>query len=1309
MEKREEKGGGCTINKTNECAERDTTDKKLRQDVPVGILRTDGTTKPKRICSDLRLLVQGEPSSPAPSVDRLSVTFAEDSIRSDSSIRTNFFNSNASPKSMDKVHFPTVTDAEDSEEEDYSASVNAIIQRKASLKRSRRRSKRRTSSPYSPDILPGTQNVRRSSIYTTSSGDTAITIDNTPGLELTQEQIFENIRLHKEVLTNVKMQPWNMRKKLKLVMQAKSYVKRHEGALQERFTQTHSIKNMIARWNIYLVKKWQHYHREMANISNWLVPWERRIKEIESHFGSVVASYFTFLRWLFWVNFVISVILLAFVLMPEIITTSTKSDSDRKEILPEDKYNSTNFLTLWDFEGILKYTPVFYGWYTNQDFQTGYRLPLAYFITQLVVYVYSFVATLRKMAVNSRMSKLSEKDDESIFTWKVFTGWDYMIGNSETAQNKVMSIIMGFKEALLEEAERKRKARNWKIIWRRIFVNIAILGLFALSAAAVVQVVERSTEPASNGTFWRRNETSIVMTLISFIFPMILEFLGFMEQYHPRKQLRIQLARIMLLNLLNLYSLIFAQFNKISDMSIDLLKYKPNATVISSDVFAVTNNFEEVVVPSISKTISEPGIICRTVCYMIPNESKEEVQLDNLIASLTTTIATTSFSKLWEAITTSTTHSSAHFTTESSIENLTYSGSGENTTEYSFIPDDNFTLPLNNFINNFQDYLSYILGSIDINSDENVTETSTAVYETTTSTVQSSSFDTLKTTVATILNTTSYEITGKYQDEFTTFYNDVTSAISEYSKKCEEVCEGVTSTTPTTTLLVTTSPEYVYDDNYQNRTKLRSLCWETMFGQELVKLTVMDTVFTVAGTVGIDFCRGVFVRSMNRCWCWDLEKIFPEYGEFKVAENILHLVHNQGMVWMGMFFSPGLIAINVGKLILLMYLRSWAVLTCNVPHSVVFRASRSNNFYFALLLTMLFLCVLPVGYAIVVVQPSWHCGPFSRYKRIYHILTDTVKNLVPEKLHKALDYAVSPGIVIPILVLLILIIYYLISLTSALREANADLKVQLRQERTEERRKMFQIADRRRRAGSGGSGALDSTPFSKWKKLIRTLPMGKSTDESLHKVTSTTLSDDKEKEMHRAREIVVKFLRRKLKKSNEDMRRIEDEGTDNDQHESLPDDCNKQARELKRYESIDSNDEKNLQKLPNSSDVRPLEYNRSFKVKRDEWRDYYKRSSSSSKDTRQDSISSNWSDNIPVITISKTQSTESILGCNSKENAAQDDKSDSNATQIRHLLLKQSEVNMDDESEEDDSTKTTVKSINIDQTSMNGNLDFIID
>lgn len=64
------------------------------------------------------------------------------------------------------------------------------------------------------------------------------------------------------------------------------------------------------------------------------------------------------------------------------------------------------------------------------------------------------------MAANSRLSKLSEKDEECAFSWKLFTGWDFTIGNHETAHNRVSSLTLGFKETLLEEAEKQKDKRE---------------------------------------------------------------------------------------------------------------------------------------------------------------------------------------------------------------------------------------------------------------------------------------------------------------------------------------------------------------------------------------------------------------------------------------------------------------------------------------------------------------------------------------------------------------------------------------------------------------------------------------------------------------------------------------------------------------------------------------------------------------------------------------------------------------------------------------------------------------------------------
>ncbi|GFY45241.1 transmembrane channel-like protein 3, partial [Trichonephila inaurata madagascariensis] len=256
------------------------------------------------------------------------------------------------------------------------------------------------------------------------------------------------------------------------------------------------------------------------------------------------------------------------------------------------------------------------------------------------------------MAENSRMSKLSEKDDECTFAWKLFTGWDYMIGNPETAYNKVASLVMGFKEAILEEKEKKKEVKSWKLISIRVAANFAVFILLASSAYAVVLVVTRSQEPEAqeDGTWYRQNEAllllaavagvcaarrirasgraggkgvvggccwrllllaaaawlllrrllcyralllavvvegcyrprqprvTLVVSFISLLFPNLFDMIGMAEKYHPRVQLRWQLARILLLYLLNLYTLIFALFAKVYKTTNELQDLAKNIT-----------------------------------------------------------------------------------------------------------------------------------------------------------------------------------------------------------------------------------------------------------------------------------------------------------------------------------------------------------------------------------------------------------------------------------------------------------------------------------------------------------------------------------------------------------------------------------------------------------------------------------------------------------------------------------------------------------------------------------------------------------
>ncbi|XP_069175841.1 LOW QUALITY PROTEIN: transmembrane channel-like protein [Procambarus clarkii] len=1472
---------------------------------------------------------------------------------------------------------------------------------------------------------------------TTSSGETVVEVE-----ESTADEVAETLRIHKEVLAGVNQQPWPIARKLRLARSAREYIQRHEGELEERLAQSSSTKDVLLRHFIRVRRVARAGVRAVYLWVAGLEPWQGRIKTIESHFGSAVASYFTFLRWVLGLNVALTALFAAFVIIPEFLASERSAAGERKSILREDRVRAYDFKVMWDFEGVLRYSPVFYGYYSKiPTTREGYRLPLAYFLTSLAVYAYSFIAILRKMAANSRMSKLAE-DEECTFAWRLLAGWDFTIGNLEAAQNKVAAINTGFRESLLEAKELEKEEKSWKLRVRRVLAHLIVLLLIMGSAYAVVLLVKRSEDVDGSSSWYRQNELTITLTLISMVYPNIFDVVGLLEVRHPRNQLQWQLGRIMALNLLNLYTLIFALFSKVDDMDVEMIfqttelgELKTNLTetysisttldftmgfsqttplltddprsswfsyidstdasnlpnalsmsmhdVLNASLPGINNSLVDLLTTAswslppaspdpatltaaggqhlshgatlatsllaaaaftgIPLSKSDPSLKeplpphCHLVphpCLMVPSISdvttptpteatvaptttskvntgvtplttpttldyedwlraaydkvtedpapddegaiyiydddnittnpttvllpgNTTTLLDSPRGTITTTLpdsswgttttlpdsprgtitilpdsprgtttilpdsprstTTTSLDSPRGSITTSqdspqrgvTTSAESSWTTtietrlgnESYLNSETLNGtdlllnslhleetldsnitskdfSGNDATAYAskkpfestesvlteisapllldetatpdsvsreiFSPGDPIdhaeSLPLTSERNgNSNEALEHLLraipgiparfntlfldyasengagqsdetinkhsldtndspvrrmkreilkpypkkremakevnekkrtrlkknrdfnnqgenreirvvdrrsrdlykisrgingktqeqggknrvkrvindyeglsihdlldsprfkletdGSIDFEphfgeenksfemknealkteavNDLNVRESVEAdqyssvvpgdhlaltthdrasywdtmlknlnaengnaseslTYEDGAATRWSTEHSTRPATWRMAEMGEPWSLTSEPEDddcyiivcdaptEDTTLRSTQISRTAPtspvYTSSATAPLTSVTPTSPAPTeaseatvtatdfvssisgseaspppLMGPESQHFLVQPMKNNpekwapllpskmRQRLRKLCWETMFGQEIIKLTVMDMVVTVVTIVIGDYIRAVIVRVFNNCCCWDLEKQFPGYPDFKIAENILHLVNNQGMVWMGMFFSPGLPALNTFKLVVLLYVRSWAVVTSNVPPETVFKASNNNNFYLLFLLTMLFLCTLPVGYAVVWLEPSWHCGPFSDYPRIYQLATSTLIGGLPTSLYPVVDYISSPGVVIPAGLLLVLIIYYLLSLTAALREANSDLRDQLRHERSAEKRKALD-------ARSGIKGRPE-TPTTRWGRVVPLTPM----------------------------------------------------------------------------------------------------------------------------------------------------------------------------------------------------------------------------
>ncbi|CAD6185309.1 unnamed protein product [Caenorhabditis auriculariae] len=798
--------------------------------------------------------------------------------------------------------------------------------------------------------------------------------DEEESRNMSKDRILEAIQHKKEIIQKLRGQPWNMKRKRRTLRVAQRHLQRQEAKVSKvRLYKAEAGRRLtqISRW--------------FDNFKIYLIPWESKIKQIESHFGSVVSSYFTFHRWVLGVNIIMTLIMLLFVIIPEWLADSRMTEGSMRfnktktmKIMPEAvRQRADELSTVWDFGGYFQYSLLFYGFYSRETFfgeTIKYRVPVAYFLCNIFVLGFSLFIILRKMASNARTSKLSSgKTEQYLFNWKAFTGWDYSIGNAETAGNVHMANVIKFREAIAEYSVNMKKKFQWVQIFLRIFCNMLVCIMLLFSIWAILAC----SQIKNPDSFIQQNAVAITISLITLIFPNLFDILGKLERYHPRTALRIQLARVLFLYIVNYYTLIVSLMLKLSELENERKALEESYALIASSHEYVTRSL-------------------RQVMPVYP------------------------------------------------ANNTPY-------TYYSYQPVTTTPIPRKPWTTVLPDF-----GPFGVSNPKAVVSKGATSF------------------VAPIVVT---QVIGPNSD-----WNE--SAVSMLF------------------------PEFINAQSTLTTEKLRvmqytDMCWETIIGQEITKLISMDLYMTVAAIIVIDFLRGLACRYFNFFWPWDLERTFPEYGEFKVAENVLHLVNNQGMIWLGLFFVPMLPMLNNIKLIILMYIRAWAAMTCNVPARQIFRASRSSNFYLMLLLLFLFLCTLPVGYVIASRTPSKSCGPFGNQPFFYSVITDVLHENLNAGLVDAIKYMMSPGIIIPLLVLLLLVIYFLFALVRGLREANHDLSTQLMIERTEEKKKIFELAGGKKRKSISVFGRKKS------RAVITTIPKPKpvSDDESLSYQKSTARSN----------------------------------------------------------------------------------------------------------------------------------------------------------------------------------------------------------
>ncbi|NXN87647.1 TMC7 protein, partial [Bombycilla garrulus] len=382
----------------------------------------------------------------------------------------------------------------------------------------------------------------------------------------------------------------------------------HPNCMAEKRILRHSEQTdteHLSRW-----KKWRRTSSkslkkalsEAKGVSSYLVLWRHDIHNIEGKFGAGIQSYFSFLRFLVLLNFIMFILMFSFITLPIIISKYGVLNSTIAYISPNTEDNCTiyepndnkglvYFYTylndLLSGTGFLEVTILFYGYYSIDAVWISimrYNLPLAYLLATFAYLALSFLWVIKRSVEGFTQNLVHDADPFQSYCNKVFAGWDFSITDPNAARLKQHSLQYELQTDLQEEKLKQKIAERTmeeklRIYSLRIFINIIVIailsGCFYSIYIATVFSQENSNDTDNVNSLVNllvQYLPSIVITLANFIAPLIFSFLIRFEEYTPAFEIKLTLLRCVFMRLANIAVLLFSLWSQISGCGSDKCK-----------------------------------------------------------------------------------------------------------------------------------------------------------------------------------------------------------------------------------------------------------------------------------------------------------------------------------------------------------------------------------------------------------------------------------------------------------------------------------------------------------------------------------------------------------------------------------------------------------------------------------------------------------------------------------------------------------------------------------------------------------------
>ncbi|XP_062606129.1 transmembrane channel-like protein 3 [Saccostrea cucullata] len=305
----------------------------------------------------------------------------------------------------------------------------------------------------------------------------------------------------------------------------------------------------------------------------------KKIKEIESNFGSSIGALFVFTRWVLMTNLVLSFFWLCLVVVPMAITFPYANVT-----------HGFTLRNLIDGQGVLGEVWVFYGGYKPWTLGDNYYLALAYLSLIIITYFGTLFVILKSIGKAASPRSTSAAESRFRFSLMLLSSWDYSVTSSQASKNLSKCIVSMLKDHIYE-AKAKDAAYSTnksQIIGLRIlawFITVLIIGGACVTIVFLVIYVnftdQAPNSKESNTDFIQVYGTPIVFSLVNLLVPAIITKLPLIEKYSSGKvELSITLARVFCLRMANLFALIVTLYSRLTKLTYDC-----TGTVIGQELY----------------------------------------------------------------------------------------------------------------------------------------------------------------------------------------------------------------------------------------------------------------------------------------------------------------------------------------------------------------------------------------------------------------------------------------------------------------------------------------------------------------------------------------------------------------------------------------------------------------------------------------------------------------------------------------------------------------------------------------------------